>query len=138
MGYENQRSPTSSSEPGITTLSLLNTRTDAEVQPLTDGLTFDVASVEPTLFDYSVAAEVDAAGQTITRLVFGLDAPGQDQDTTFVERIAPYALFGNRGADYQGQQVLAGDSGRRECSAVCPVQGQRFQHQSYRTTAGSG
>ena len=102
--------PQSSSAPRILALTLLNARTDTEVQPISDGLVLDLLSPEPDLRDYNVAAEVEVRGQTITRVVFELDAPDDaGQDTTRAEQKAPYVLFGHLGKDYREAQAYAGD-----------------------------
>ena len=102
--------PQSSSVPRILALTLVNARTDTEVQPIGNGLVLDLITPEPDLRDYNIAAQVEARGQTITLVVFKLDAPdAAGQDTTAIEREAPYALFGNVGNDYRKAQAYVGD-----------------------------
>ncbi|MBN1672596.1 MAG: DUF5060 domain-containing protein [Kiritimatiellae bacterium] len=76
----------------VTGFTLINADTDADIGPLTDGMTLNLAAL-PTRH-LNVRANTDPA--TVGSVVFGFDGNAAYR----IENNPPYALAGNAGSDY--------------------------------------
>jgi hypothetical protein len=82
----------------VTGFTLVNADTDELIAPLTNGATLDPA-VLPTR---NLNVRADTSPATVGSVRFELGARDRTEDNP------PYALFGNRNADYYGKAFKAG------------------------------
>ncbi len=86
----------------ITSLTLMNARTDREIGELKDGDVINLKEVGSKLLD--IRANIDA--EKITKVVFDLKGPITHHQT---EKISPYALFGDHHGHFNGRKWLTGE-----------------------------
>ena len=93
-------------EPTVTSLTLFNARTNAEVRTLNIRNSIDLLSLD--LRDYNIEATV-APRETVTRVKFDLTAPAR-QDTITNEFKLPYALYGDKpNGDFRRRKSYDGE-----------------------------
>ena len=93
--------------PRIDELTLINARTNEEVQTLTTGDVIDLSYL--SLQEYNIKATLEETQQKITRLTFDLTAPAR-QDTVTNEFKVPYALYGDKpNGEFRRRRAYAGD-----------------------------
>ncbi len=88
------------SDPAVTSFVLVNALTDQDILPLTDGATLDAGTLPDQL---NIRAVTDPA--TVGSVVLLLSGC---QNVTRTENVAPYALFGDSGGNYNGQSLPPG------------------------------
>ena len=94
--------------PFISSLRLIKTQGNQDVDILTiqEGSTISLTKLG--LYEYNVQANVFTAKQYITRVGFRLKAPAQ-QGIDRTDRGVPYSLFADKSGDFFGRQAYAGD-----------------------------
>ena len=88
--------------PVTTSLTLINARTDQEIKELKDGDVINLKEVGSRLLDI----RANIAAEEISKVVFDLKGPIKHHQ---VERISPYALFGDQHGNFNGRKWLPGE-----------------------------
>ncbi len=85
---------------GIKSISLYDAENDRSITGITDGAVFTFSNLSAALLSIEAVPEESAT------VSFELSGP---LNQSKVEKIAPYALFGNEGADFEGATFAAGE-----------------------------
>ncbi|HYI78152.1 MAG TPA: T9SS type A sorting domain-containing protein [Chryseolinea sp.] len=85
----------------ITSLTLINPRTDHEIKELKHGDVVNLKEVGSRRFDI----RANIADEKISKVVFQLKGPIKHQQ---IERMSPYTLFGDHHGHFNGRKWLAG------------------------------
>ncbi|MGD1891951.1 MAG: S8 family serine peptidase [Cyclobacteriaceae bacterium] len=104
FGYVNAQKAVASvfSLPSVVSFTLINATTDEEIGPLGDRV--ELSQIEGG--QINIRADVIEGDGTVGSVIFALDGPTTQEQT---ESFTPYALFGDRQGDYNGEALASGD-----------------------------
>lgn len=88
-----------SGDAGQIAFTLIDAETDAAIGLLKEGTIVDLSDLGAEGF--SISAEIEGLPVESVRLIF-------DGETSRIENVEPYALFGDKGGDFAGRELLVG------------------------------